>query len=185
MKRGINLYEKILFEKVKQNDKNAFTIIFSNYYNDLVMFASTFSKDKDIAEEVVQDVFVKLWNERHYINVESSLKSFLLKSVQNKCIDWLRHLKSREKFINESNLIRNNFENNTEDYLLYSELSENIENILSKLPDDICQAFKMNRYEGMKYNEIAEKLDVSVRTVEVRIGKALHLLREHLKDYFS
>ena len=75
------------------------------------------------------------------------------------------------------------FEYDTDSYVLHSELQEQIEVALSKLPDDISAAFRMNRNKGLKYQEIAEIMDVSVRTIEVRIGKALNLLRNHLKDY--
>jgi RNA polymerase sigma-70 factor (ECF subfamily) len=183
VKKEINLYEKILLEKIRQNDKSAFTIVFSNYYRDLTLFAFNFTKDKDIAEEIVQEVFVKFWENKNVITIESSLKSFLLKSVQNKCIDWLRHLKSRDKFVAESKLNLADFENNTEEYLLWSDLSQTIEILLNKLPDELSLTFRLNRYDGLKYVEIAEKLNVSVRTIEVRIGKALHLLRSELKDY--
>lgn len=184
MRREINLYEKILLEKIRQGDKSAFSIIFSNYYRDLVLFAFTFVKDKDVSEEIVEDIFVKFWEERENILITSSLKSYLLKSVQNKCLDWLRHLKSRNKFVSENKQNYPDFANDTENYVLWSELGQSIDNILLKLPDEVAQTFRMSRYDGMKYVEIAEKLDVSVRTVEVRISKTLQLLRDHLKDYF-
>ena len=177
-------FERILLEKLKKGDQTAFSYIFSAYYRDLVLFAITFTNNKDSSEEIVQAVFVKFWEDRQNINISKSIKSYLLKSVQNKSIDWLRHLKVRNKFHND--LVDNTvvFENNTENYFLRSELEQKIETILSQLPEEIVETFRMNRFEGMKYHEIAEKLNVSIRTVEVRMGKALHLLREQLKDYF-
>jgi RNA polymerase sigma-70 factor (ECF subfamily) len=172
-----NLYESILLEKLQEGDKAAFS--------DLVMFSTTFTHDLDTSEEIVQEIFVKLWEDRKSIIITTSLKSYLLKSIQNRCIDWIRHLKVRDKVSAE--IIENSigFENNTEEYLLKTELEQAIESSLSQLPDDLAEVFRMNRYEGMKYHEIAEKLNVSLRTIEVRIGKALHLLREHLKDFLG
>jgi RNA polymerase sigma-70 factor, Bacteroides expansion family 1 len=177
------LYENVLLKKFKEGDKSAFSSIFLTYYKDLVMFASTITKDSDTSEEIVQNVFVKLWEDRESISITTSLKSYLLKTVQNSSIDWLRHLKIRDKY--SSNISKNSVleENDTENYVLYSELEQHIEKVLAQLPAEIAESFMLNRYDGLKYYEIAEKLDVSVRTVEVRIGKALHLLREQLKDY--
>jgi len=184
LKKNINLYDKILVEKTKQSDKSAFSTIFSNYYRDLVMFAFTFVKDKDVSEEIVEDIFVKFWEERENIIIFSSLKSYLLKSVQNKCLDWLRHLQSRNNYVLNSKRDNLDFSNDTENYILWSELDQSIDNILLKLPEEVALTFRMNRFEGLIYSEIAIKLEVSVRTVEVRIGKALQLLRENLQDYF-
>jgi RNA polymerase sigma-70 factor (ECF subfamily) len=175
--------EKKALGMLRQGDKAAFSDIFSCYYKDLVLFASTFTKDRDLAEEIVQDVFLKLWETRQNLIITSSLKSFLLRSVQNKCIDWIRHLdirlKHRESILDKPELL----ENDTENYLLYSELYTSLENALEQMPEEVSQAFQMNRFEGLTYQDIAEKYGVSVRTVEVRIGKALHLLKELLKDF--
>jgi RNA polymerase sigma-70 factor (ECF subfamily) len=115
--------------------------------------------------------------------VTVSLKSILLKTIQNKCIDWHRHNKI---VTNHSTYIINNsplYDYDTDNYVLKSELETIIEDAVATLPENIKEAFEMNRYEGLKYQEIAVKLNVSVRTVEVRIGKALDLLRKKLIDF--
>jgi RNA polymerase sigma-70 factor (family 1) len=183
VKKTDSLYERILLEKVREGDKAAFSYIFSAYYRDLVLFSVTFTKDIDNSEEIVQNIFVEFWENRDTINVNTSLKSYLLKTVQNKCLDLIRHLKIREKYSNK--VIENSAltENDTENYILRSELEQNIDQVLSQLPEEIAEAFRMNRFDGLKYQEIAEKQNVSVRTIEVRIGKALNLLRKLLKDF--
>jgi len=178
-------YEKILLERLKDNDKTAFSCIFSVYYSDLVMFASNFTRDLAVSEEIVQNVFVKFWEDREVITINTSLKSFLLRTVQNKCIDWLRHLKIRDKYSAEILEGPQLGENDVENYVFVSELEHQVEKALTKIPEEVSNAFRMNRYDGLKYHEIAEKMNVSVRTIEVRIGKALHLLREHLKDFLT
>lgn len=178
------LVEEILISRLKAADHSAFSFIFSAYYKDLVLFASRFTHDLTNAEEIVQDTFVRLWEEHESLNITISLKSYLLKTVQNKCIDWLRHKKimqTHSNFILESPL---QFEYNTDSYVLCSELQDQIDIALSLLPETISEAFRMNRYEGLKYREIADILNVSERTIEVRIGKALHLIRNYLKKYF-
>jgi len=183
MDKESKTFENALLARMKNDDENAFSFLFSFYYTDLVMFANIYLKDKDISEELVQDVFVKLWEERQSITITSSLKSYLLKSVQNKSLDWIRHLKIRQQHNQETISSAALFDFDTENYVLYSELENRIEKIIEQLPVEIAEAYNLNRIEGLKYHEIAEKLNVSQRTVEVRIGKALQILRIELKDY--
>jgi RNA polymerase sigma-70 factor (family 1) len=175
--------DSFLVKGILQGDKNAFSFVFTHYYTDLVIFANTFLKNLETSEELVQDVFLKLWENREEILISSSLKSYLLKSIQNKCIDTIRHEKIKYnyylKLLNHPVLS----ENDTENYILHSELKKNLEIALNKLPEEVSRAFYLNRFEDHTYDEIAEKLKVSVRTVEVRISKALALLREELKDF--
>lgn len=181
---SISHIEKVLLSRLQAGDYSAFSNVFSAYYRDLVIFASRYTNDLSYAEELVQDTFVMLWEDRCSIRINTSLKSYLLKTVQNKCIDWFRHkkiVKAHQNYVFEK---PPQFSLSTDSYLLYSELNERIENALRLLPDPISEAFRLNRQKGLKYAEIAKISGVSVRTVEVRIGKALHLLRRYLKDYF-
>ena len=150
----------------------------------MVFLAYSFTHELTTAEDIVQDTFVKLWEEHEKLNVTVSLRSVLLKTIQNKCIDWHRHKKVLN---NHSTFIIDNsplYDYDTDNYVLRSELEGRIENAVASLPENIKEAFEMNRYEGLKYQEIAIRLNVSVRTVEVRISKALDLLRKKLVDYF-
>src|SRR4030042_799049 len=180
---AVTLVEKVLISKLKAGDSSAFSNIFTAYYQDLVMFAARFSNSLDSAEEIVQDTFVRLWEKHESVKIDVSFKSYLLKMVQNKCINWLRHnkiMRSHNNYVIDSSP---KFEYDTDSYMLYSELQEQIKSALCKLPAEVSEAFQMNRYKGLKYNEIAELMGVSVRTLEVRIGKALQILRNHLKGY--
>jgi len=175
--------ENALVEKLKNNSKSAFSVIFLTYYQDLVRFAFRFTKNADLSEEIVQDVFVKVWEERSTLEIHHSLKSFLLKSVQNLSIDRLRHLNIVNKY---ASLVLDNpilSENATENYVLRDELELNYIRAMEKIPAEYADVYRMSRVEAQSYHEIAQKLGVSVRTVEVRIGKALSLLREELKDF--
>ena len=176
--------EKALIAKLKAGNTSSFTGLFIAYYNDIVLFAFRFVKDIDSSEEIVQDSFVKLWEERESMNITVSVKAYLLKTVRNKCIDFLRHKKIQQKHNDIVLKAPTQVEYDTDHYLLYSELEEQIEAVLKKLPQEVSDTFRMNRYKGLKYHEIAQLLNVSVRTIEVRIGKALHQLRYHLKEYF-
>lgn len=176
-------YERILLEKLKNDDQSAFTIIFTKYYEDLVRFSFGYTRDSDASEEIIQEVFLKLWENRKALMIHSSLKSFLLKTVQNRSIDSLRHVSITHKYASivlEHPLLA---ENDTENYILHSELEANFKHAMDIIPAEYAEAFRMSRMETLNYQEIAQKLDISVRTVEVRISKALKLLRDELKDY--
>ena len=149
----------------------------------MVFFAYSFTHELNTSEDIVQDTFVKLWEDHEKLIVTVSLRSVLLKTIQNKCIDWYRHkkvLNIHNTFIIDNSPI---YDYDTDNYVLRSELEGIIENAVSTLPEDIKEAFEMNRYRGLKYEEIAVRLNVSVRTVEVRISKALDLLRKKLIDF--
>lgn len=178
------LVEKVLISKLKLGDQSAFSSIFTAYYQNLVMFATKFTHDPNDAEEIVQDTFLRLWEEHESVEINISLKSFLLKIVQNKCIDWYRHNKIIRTYNNFMIEGAPQFTHDTDGYILYSELQEQIEVALDKLPEEISEVFRMSRNKGLKYHEIADILNVSIRTIEVRIGKALHMLHNQLKGYF-
>jgi len=175
--------ENSLVQRMLGGDDAAFSAIFKRYYLDLVLFAGTFVRNRQAAEEIVQDVFIRLWENRGSVVINSSLRSFLLKSIQNKCIDAIRHLKIvdgyQTKLQNHPVLI----ENDTENYILYSELEDDLKKAIEKLPEDIGKIFLLNRFEGLTYPEIAGQLNLTVRMVEIRMGKALALLKHYLKDY--
>ncbi len=176
--------ERYLLEELKRGNKAAFTLLFRRYYRDLVIFAGNFLHDKGRCEDIIQNAFLKLWYHREEFVIDSSFRSFMLRSVQNSCLDELRHRKvvrEHESF-SESADINENLD--TENYILYSDLKSSLDEALKKLPDVCREAFELNRFEGLKYKEIAGRLNVSERTVEVRIGKAIGLLRHYLKAFF-
>jgi RNA polymerase sigma-70 factor (family 1) len=175
--------ENLPVQKMLGGDESAFSIIFNTYYTDLVLFAGTFLRDRQAAEEIVQEVFIRLWENRESVIISTSLRSFLLKSIQNKCIDTLRHLKIVDDYQSKLQNHPLLLENDTENYVLFSELEDDLKKALGKLPDDISKIFLLNRFEGFSYPEIAGQLNLSVRMVEIRMGKALALLKQYLKDY--
>jgi RNA polymerase sigma-70 factor (family 1) len=176
-------YERILLGKLKNDDQSAFTIIFTKYYSDLVRFSFGFTRNSDSSEEIVQEVFLKLWENRFTLDIHTSLKSYLLKNVQNRSIDSLRHTTISNKYaavVLDHPLLS---QNDTEDYIMFSELEASFNQAMENIPALYAEVFRLSRIEALNYQEIASKLGVSVRTVEVRISKALSLLRAELKDY--
>ena len=174
--------EYFVLSALKQDSKEAFSLLFQTYYTDLVLFCGNFIKDKDSCEDIVQSIFLKLWNEKN-IQIETSLKSYLLKAVRNSCFDEFRHLEIVRQYETEyENTVLDSYD--TENYVLYSDLHDHLRHALEQVPELYREAFELNRCEGLTYREIAEKLNVSERTVEVRVSKTLELLRKYLKDFF-
>lgn len=169
--------------QMSKDDNNAFSFLFRKYYRDLVLFAGSYLSNKEMSEDVVQNVFLKLWDNRKDLTIETSLKSFLLKSVQNACLDELRHQKIIRTHETYTQTFGHTDDIDTANYILYSDLHDKLTNSLDKLPVIYREVFEMNRFDGLKYKEIAQRLNVSERTVEVRISKALALLRQYLRDF--
>lgn len=175
------MYQDFLFHKLKIGDEDAFNFIFRDYYAGLVLFAMDFIPDQDKAEEIVQGVFVKLWEDREKIIIHTSLKAYLLRSVQNKCLDNIKHRQIRKKY--EGVLLRESITGKSENDFLSYELKEKIEEAVNNLPEKARKIFRMSRFGNKKYREIAEALNISIKTVEANIGKALAILRKELKDW--
>ena len=178
-------HERFLLSKLREGDEDAFNCIFNMYYKGLVLYANKFLMDHDKAEEAVQGIFVKLWSDREQIIINTSLKTYLQKSVQNKCLDILKHKKVVQDY--KDKIAKQPVEqtDNSEDLILFAELYERIEYSINNLPENCREIFKLSRYEGLKYIEIAQKMNISIKTVEVQIGKALKKLRDDLKQYLT
>ncbi|NVK84770.1 MAG: RNA polymerase sigma-70 factor [Cytophagia bacterium] len=174
-----------LQQRLSRGDETAFQETFELYFKVLVLFATKFSLDKETAEDLVQDVFVKLYEQKERLQFHSSLKAFLYQSVRNRCIDMIRSSKTREKHHMEIKAGAELEGLNSEDLMLQSELEEKIYHSIGQLPEQCQIIFKMNRFEGKKNQEIAEELNISKRTVETQISKALKRLREDIYPYLK
>jgi RNA polymerase sigma-70 factor (ECF subfamily) len=175
----------ILLQLVRGGDKDAFALIFRSFYKDLVLFGCTFLTEKADCEDIIQGVFLHLWENRQTLEINSSLKSFLLRSVRTACLDHIRHRAIIRKHEDYSLIISELNDEETGNYVLYSDLQCHFDEALTKMPERLRETFEMHRTEGLKYREIAERLKVSERTVEVRISKAIELLRKYLKEFLS
>lgn len=166
--------DKNILLRLRKGDELAFERIFKKYYAPMVLFALNYLHDKDRSESIVQDMFVKFWEKRFALDI-SSLRSYLVVAVRNRCNNELKR----------QGVIRN-YEKSVEpdvgEWPQYSdkESVEIINKIIEELPPRRKKIFKMSRLEGLKYKEIAEKLAISPKTVEVQMGKALKYLREKL-----
>jgi RNA polymerase sigma-70 factor, ECF subfamily len=167
--------------RIRQGDKSEFESLFRSSYASLVHYAKKILKDQDTAEEIVQDLFFRLWQNKNNLNIESSLNGYLFRAVHNKCLHHISHARIVERYAAESVTSSENQAENPADIIQFGELQKKIATILERLPERCSLIFCMNRFEGLKYNEIAEKLSVSVKTVEANMGKALKEFRKELR----
>ncbi|MFC2152382.1 RNA polymerase sigma-70 factor [Bacteroidota bacterium] len=166
----------------KIESKQDFEKLFNAYYSNLCAYANNFLKDVDASEEVVQEVLFKLWTNKDSIIITSSVKSYLFRAVRNASLNVLKHINIREDYKVQHENERDD-ELSSEDEMIVSELDQKIREAIDQLPIERKKVFILSRYDGLKYKEIAEKLNISVSTVENQIVKALKFLREELKDY--
>ena len=169
------------FERIKNGDEKAFDYLFDTYYKGLSVFANKYVKNVEVAEDIVQELFIKVWNKREQLDVNTSLKSYLFQSVYNSCLNHLKHLKIRDNY--KKYISYNNTNELQHDTLVEEEFKSRIYNSIESLPEKCKIIFKLSRFEGLKYKEIAEKRNISIKTVKGQIGKALKTLRHDLQDY--
>ncbi|MBR8535655.1 RNA polymerase sigma-70 factor [Carboxylicivirga sediminis] len=171
-----NIQDRMLLEKIKAGDERAFELVFKNYYPHLVLLAQKYLGDKDLSESIVQGVFVKMWEKRRETDIKS-LKGFLVVAVRNKCTNELKHRQVVYQYE------KNQTEKPEPVWMSFNEnvYLNKINSVIDELPEQRRRIFKMSRMDGLKYKEIAEKLNISPKTVEVQMGKALKYLREQLQ----
>jgi len=171
-----------IIRRIRQGDVGQFESLFRSSYVSLVKYARTLIKDQDTAEEIVQELFVRLWQEKEKIKIESSLNGYLFRSVHNRCLHYIEHLKVVDRHAEEISNTSPDTSEDPSEILHYKELQVRIAGILERLPERCGMIFCMSRFEGLKYSEIAEKLSVSVKTVEASMGKALKEFRKELAE---
>ena len=161
----------------------AFEQLFKMHFRGLHAYAYTIVKDDAVAEDIVQNVFFKVWEKRELLEIESSHKAYLYKAVYHDSLNYLKHKKV--KAAHAMHVVRqaNDKVENTSGKVLTTELKERIHGALNELPEQCRTVFQMSRFEGLKYREIADEMGLSVKTIENQMGKALKLLRLKLVDF--
>lgn len=174
--------ESEIIRRIREGDKREFETLFRSSYASLVRYAQTILKDTDSSEEIVQELFFRLWQDKEKLQIESSLKGYLFRSVHNRCLHFIEHQKVAERHAGEVASTTDLTVEPVTEAIYFSELQARVAKVLERLPQRCSEIFKMSRFEGMKYNEIAEKLSVSLKTVEANMGRALKEFRKALAE---
>ena len=170
-------------KEIENFDKHSLESLFRDHYTGLCRFALSYVKQDEVAKEIVQDAFVSLWEKRQTLDMSKPVKSYLSATVRNKC---LNHLRDHKKFSRDLLAIENLHEDtlfDQSDKLVEQEINEKIASGISGLPEKCREVFLLSRYENLKYQQIADKLQISVKTVETQMSKALQHMRIHLSEY--
>ena len=171
------------FCKFVNGDEGAFRKLFELFYQPLCLYAKRYIDEQWICEDIVQDVFALLWRKRKEVDIKISIRSFLVVSVKNLCIDHLRKKMRMEQYrdlVSRKAII---FHPVSDDVYLLTELQFLLEKALQKLPQTYRTVFEMNRFEGKNFDEIANILDISIRTAKRYKSQVIETLKKELKDY--
>lgn len=166
---------------IKDGNKKAFDAFFIRYYAVLCAYSNQFVSIED-GQDIVQDIMVNLWLNRQKLFIISSPRQYFFQSVKNKCLSFLDRNELKEK-IQKTMHECMGYMHDSPDFYIVEELTSKIEEALKRLPESYRTAFELNRFKEMTYNEIAEKLSLSPKTIDYRIQQALKLLRKDLKEY--
>jgi RNA polymerase sigma-70 factor (ECF subfamily) len=171
-----------LLRRIQAGDEGAYDTAFRVWYPVLVRVATAVLHDTDAAEEVSQDVMVQLWQRRQVVDADTPLRAYLLRAVRNRALNHLRHLKVRREAEPDveqtyNTPLKADMPSGAQELAAAAKLA------VSQLPPRCREIFELSRVDGLKYSEIAEALDISQKTVEAQMGKALRILRERLADW--
>ena len=169
--------------KIRLGDPEAFSALFRKYYEPLYQFAGRFVKEHQIAESLVQDVFVKIWSNREKLSIKLNVKSYLYTAVKNHALNYLKH----EKIVvieSEEVDYQNSYNRTPEEELIESEMHEAVHKAIENLPQQCRQIYLMKRYDNLSYSEIADVLNISINTVKTQMKRALKSLRKNLSHLF-
>lgn len=171
--------------ELQKGSHKAFEVLFREYYVLLCYEARSFLSEKYIIEELVDDVFRWLWENRKNLIITTSVRAYLIKSIHNACLSYLRQNIPKQVVIEDFTDMNTLFYlgESPLDYVISKELMERINQAVSDLPTQYRRVFELNRYQNLSYNEIAVEMGVSVNTVKLYQKKALARLRQELKDY--
>lgn len=163
-------------------DEVTFEQVYKHYLRPLHVYAISMLKDEDVAQGMVQNVFLKLWERRERLSFSGSIQAYLYGAVYNECLNNLRHqkVKVNHQLYAVHAMTDNDTTGNGAELL---DLKEKLQQALNDLPEKCRTVFQMSRFEELKYQEIADKLSISIKTVEAQMGKALKILRLKLADY--
>jgi len=170
-----------ILTRLKSDDKAALKDLFQEYYPYVCSSIFKIIKERNTVEDLAQEVFLRFWQKRHQITISSSVQAYLRRMAINEALGYLRKKKMFEEEINHETM--GGESPGVESEYLHGELEDHIRVAVDKLPPKCRTVFKLSRFEELSYKEIAAQMDISIKTVENQMGKALKFLRKELKNY--
>ena len=177
------MQESEVVASFQKGDEVAFENVFKTYYPRLCSYAQTMLNDSEEAEEMVQNTFITLWENRVNMDIHTSLKSYLYRAVHNSCLNRIKHLKVRQEHSDYYKYTQEEEVESTSHMVMGNELQQQINVAIEQLPPQCKRVFSLSRFENLTYAEIAAQLDISVKAVDKQMVRALRILRTQLKEY--
>lgn len=172
-------------QQITNGDSATYKQLFSTWYEPLCRYACSITHSIDEAEDIVQRVFCKLWDQRNELAIQTSVKSYLYRAVHNGCMNRIKQVAVRAEHNKSYAYLASSASNSASDSVTYSELKQRVAQALDMLPAQCKRVFEMSRIQQKSYAEIAAALGISTNTVENHIAKALKLLRKGLKEFLA
>lgn len=157
--------------------------LFRDHYEALTRYAFTILKDNREAEDVVQKLFIKLWEKRNELEIMNDVRAYLYRSTYNSSLNALKRLNRTTEMTTSTEVNISEGSAKASDRVLSAELEDRIEQALDRLPEKCGEVFRLSRFQELTYKEISEQLNVSIKTVENHMGKALRIMRKELEEY--
>lgn len=170
---------------LQQGNEKAFERLFKDHFKSLHAYAYTFLKDNEMAEEIVQNVFCRIWEKRDQLKTDGSLKSYLYRSVHNESLNYIKHQKVKANFgvYYAGQMEHSEEQQQASVKVMTTELQQYITAAMNELPQQCRTIFQLSRFEQLKYQQIADQMGLSVKTIENQMGKALRLMRIKLAEF--
>jgi len=184
MKTNVSNDELFILQRMIEGDEKALKYFFDTYYDDLCNFVNGYLRDEPLSEDIVQSIFIYLWDKRESIPYRGSMKSYLYMASKNKSLNYLRNTKNKNRilerlFVEPKTIV----EDDSSHFMEFDELKMIISNAIDKLPPQCKTIYQLSREEGLTHKEIAEKLEISTKTVENQMTIAIRKIKDFIQPY--
>ncbi len=176
--------DKERWQRIRRDDNDALKTLFYSHFKTLAAIGQRISGDPDEGKDIAQQVFIQVWEKRHTLAVEGDILPYLKRMAINEALAQKRTAQRKQELQTNIEIV-DRVNPDGEDQVMVGELQESVDRAVAELPEKCGEVFKLSRYEDLSYKEIGETLNISVKTVENHMGRALRQLRDALKTYMS
>ncbi len=181
----LSIKDETLFAQMRTNDAKAFEQLFKRHYKSLCRRVNTMLNDEEATEDVVQQLFIKIWESRNTLQTPDSVAAYLFTAARNRALNYIKSQARKSSNEIPLNNYHDEADNRTEEQMDAKELQKALYAAIDALPEKRREVFVLSRFEGKSYKEIAEIMQISIKTVEAQMGKALSTLREFIKTHHN